>query len=90
MNMNELQEQLKLQEQMTQIEQEAKQILDRDALTRYGTLKAAYPERAFQIAMLLRQMIHKKQLSHPLTDIEFKQLLTELQEKPKEFRLTRK
>ncbi len=88
--MNNFQEQLKLQQQMTALENNAKQFLGKEALLRYGTIKAVNPERAFQIALVIREIAQQGQLQEKLSDEGFKQILLQLEEPKKEFHVTRK
>ena len=88
--MNEWQEKLKFQQQISLIENNAKQFLDKDALSRYGNIKAVNQEKALQIAFLIHQAVQSGQLKEKLTDVQFKELLMNLQEPRREFRFIRK
>ena len=87
---NEIEEKIKLQQQIAMIEENAKKFLDKRAVERFGTLKTAHPEKALQAASVIFQASQAGQLQKELTDDEFKQLLSGLQEPKKEFTLTRK
>jgi len=89
-NMNEIQEQIKLQQQMIALENSAKQFLEKEAILRYGNIKAVNPQKAFQIALFICEIAQKGQLHDKLTDEGFKQLLLQLEEPKKEFHFTRK
>ncbi|MBU2634381.1 MAG: hypothetical protein KJ674_03990 [Nanoarchaeota archaeon] len=72
-----------------QLENIVKQYLNKEALLRYGNIKAAHPQKALQIITILAQLIENQQLNEKLTNEQFKNLLLNLTEK-KEFRITRK
>jgi len=86
---NEQSEIAKLQQQMALIESQAKQYLDKDALSRFGNIKLADPQKAFQIAALIMQAAQSGQITQ-LNDEEFKNLLIQIQGQKKEFKFTRK
>jgi len=87
---NNLQEKIKLQQQIAVIENSAKTYLDKKALQRYGNLRIAHQERALQIAAVIVQAVHEGTIMQPLTDQEFKTILENLQQPKKEFKFTRK
>ncbi|MBI4159007.1 hypothetical protein HY500_01980 [Candidatus Woesearchaeota archaeon] len=78
-----------LKNQISQIESLAKQLLDKEALSRFGNIKAAHPEKAIQIASVIIQLARADRIKEKLTDRQFKEILTLLQEK-KDFKITRK
>ena len=88
--MDELEEKMKLQQQVAVLESNAKQFLDKEALMRYGNIKAVDPEKAIKIAMLISQAVQNGQLKEKLSDSQFKDLLMSLQEPNKEFNVVRK
>ncbi|MFH1592494.1 MAG: DNA-binding protein [Candidatus Woesearchaeota archaeon] len=90
MQNNEFQEKMKLQQQIEQIERNAKLYLNDRALQRFGNIKAAHPEKAIQIAVMIFQAAQAGQIKNPLTDEEFKNILINLQEPKKEFKIMRK
>ena len=90
MNQSEQQELIKMQQQMAAIEGQAKQHLDRDALSRFGNIKVADPQKAFQVAVLLVQAAQAGQINGQLDDATFKNLLLSFQGQKKEFRLNRR
>ncbi|MEK6852699.1 MAG: DNA-binding protein [Nanoarchaeota archaeon] len=83
-------EQVKLQEQIQLIESVAKQYLSKEAVSRYGTIKVAHPELALKVAALIAQASQMGQLTEVLSDSEFKEVLKRLQEGKKEFKIVRK
>ena len=88
--MDKLQEKIKLQQEILAVENNAKQFLDGNALTRYGNVKLANPEKALQIAMIINQAAQSGQLKEKLDDSQFKNLLINLQEPKKEFNFIRR
>jgi|SRR3989338_42604 len=78
-----------LKNQISQIEGMAKQLLDKDALTRFGNLKVAHPEKAMQLASIILQLAKANRIKERLTDSQLKEILTHFQEK-KEFKIVRK
>ena len=78
-----------LKNQVEQIEALAKQLLDKEALSRFGNIKIAHPEKAIQLASVLIQMARTGRLKEKLNDEQLKQILTMLQEK-KDFTIKRK
>lgn len=87
--MNEQEERQKLQEQIATLEALAKQWMTAEALTRWGTLKSAHPEKALQIAALIAQRAQQGHLKQKLTDVELKSLLAYLQAPKKETKIRR-
>ena len=57
MNQQELQEQVKLQEQIAQLENVVKQYLTKEALQRYGNLKVAHPQKAMEIISRIMMIV---------------------------------
>ena len=82
-------EKAKVQQQVQAIEQGAKQWLSAEAISRYGSLKAAFPERAVQIAAVIVQLAHAGQIKEKLSDADFKSLLIHLDEKKRETKIRR-
>ncbi|MFA4886868.1 MAG: DNA-binding protein [Candidatus Nanoarchaeia archaeon] len=82
-------EKAKVQQQVQAIEAGAKQWLSAEAISRYGSLKAAFPERAVQIAAVIVQLAHAGQIKEKLSDVDFKSLLIHLDEKKRETKIRR-
>ncbi len=59
------------------------------ALQRFGNLKTAYPEKALQVCAIIVQNAESGNLNGVLNDVQFKQLLIDLQEPKREFKFTR-
>ncbi|MBI5872303.1 hypothetical protein HZB88_04440 [archaeon] len=81
----EIKKQIELQQQINAIESTAKQYMESEAISRYGNLKAAHPEKAIQVAMLIIKAVQTGQLMKKLTDTEFKQLLRNITPEQKQF-----
>ncbi|MBS3127579.1 hypothetical protein J4410_00355 [Candidatus Woesearchaeota archaeon] len=76
------------QQQLAQLEQIIKSRFTKEALQRFGNIKAAYPEKASQVILILGQALQKEEF--PVIDDQLlKQVLIRLQEK-KEMNITRK
>jgi len=85
-----MQEQLKLQQQLAQLESSAKQYMTKEAIQRYGNLKVAHPQKALEVIMLLAQLIQNGQLKDKVDDYALKEFLLKTQQQKKEFKLMRK
>lgn len=85
-------EEQKLIQQIALLEQKAKQFMSKEAISRYGNLKLAHPELALKAIAAIVQAAELGQLSEPLSDVQFKELLLQLREGKKSysFRITRK
>ena len=86
----EMQEQLKLQQQLAQLESSAKQYMTKEAIQRYGNLKVAHPQKALEVIMLLAQLIQNGQLKDKVDDYALKEFLLKTQQQKREFKLMRK
>ena len=84
------QEEAQLQQQINQLEILVKQHLTKEALTRYGNLKAAHPEKAVQLLVVLGQAAQSGQLSGKVDDSQLKELLKRLTPEKKDFKIKRK
>ena len=87
---NQLQEQMQLQQQIEQLESVVKNHMSADAIARYGTLKAAHPEKAIQSLIVISQLMQSGRIQGQVTDMQYKQILQSLTEKKRETRITRK
>ena len=82
------QEQQQLQQQIQQLEAIVKQALTKEALERYGNLKAADPEKAVQLLVILAQAIQQGQIQK-VDDNTLKEILKKLNPKKKEINIKR-
>jgi len=87
MNQDEL-SQFELQQQFQQLEAVVKARFTKEALLRYGTIKAADQEKAVQLIGLLAQAIQQGNIQS-IDDAAFKGLLSRLAAKKKDFRMRR-
>lgn len=85
-----MQEQLELQKQVEFLENMVKPQLTREALSRYGNLKAAHPEKSIQVIALLAQSIQQGQIQEKITDEQLKTFLQKIQPEKKEFKIKRR
>lgn len=82
-------EQQQIQTKLEQLETLVKQFLSKEALQRYGNLKAAHQEKAIQLLVILSQAIQQGQIKEKLTDEKLKEILKQLQPEKKEFKIKR-
>lgn len=82
-----LQERIQLQQQVSQIEYAAKLWMDAGAVSRYGTLKAAHPEKALQVAILIAQFVQSGKITKVITDEQLKELLIYLDERKQQTKI---
>lgn len=90
MENKEVEEQMKVQQKFQQLETVAKQYLTKEAISRYGNLKAAHPDLAIQVVALIIQAAQSGQLKEKIDDKQLKQFLLQLNEPKREFKVTRK
>lgn len=82
-----MQEALQMQQQVAQLEAGAKMWMDAEAVSRYGNIKAAHPEKALQVAVLIAQFVQSGKIHKLITDEQLKELLAYLDEQKKESRV---
>lgn len=88
--MNQVEEQIRLQQQLVQLENLARQYMTSDALQRYGNLKIAHPEKAIEVIMLVAQLVQNGQIRNKIDDETLKDFLLKTQKPKKEFKFLRK
>ena len=76
-----------LQKQIILIENNLREHLSKEALTRYFTLKTANPEFALQAGIFIINAVKQNYINQKLNDAEFKDILKRLQGPKKEFRI---
>lgn len=76
-------------QQVQQIQNEVKQHLTKEALQRFGNIKAANPEKAQKISMFLYQLIKSGRLRDKIDDDTLKKMLSKLN-KGKDINIKRK
>lgn len=83
-------EEAQTKHQLAAIENLAKTLLDKDALSRFGNIKAANPELATQVTLVIAQLAHAGKIRKQLTDSEFRALLDQITPKKRDIKITRK
>ena len=83
------QEHAQIQQQVEQMESVVRQFLSKEALARYGSLKAAHQEKALQLLVVLFQAIQKGQVKGKIEDALLKKVLEQLATAKKEFKIKR-
>ncbi len=84
------QEQVQLQQQIQQLETVVKQYLTKEALQRYGNLKAAHPEKSIQLLVLLSQFIQQGKIKKKIDDQGLKEILKQITPANKKFNIKHK
>ena len=79
-------EQAQLQQQIEQLEAVVKQLFTKDALSRYGNLKAAHPEKAVKILVVIGQMMQQGNIQK-IDDNMLIEILKQLTPEKKEFKI---
>lgn len=82
------QEDEQLKQQIQQLEMIVKQALSKEALERYGNLKAAFPERAMQVLVILAQAIQSGQVKN-IDDNTMKGILKKIRPEKKDIKIKR-
>ena len=89
-NQKVLEEQIKIQQKIAEIESIAKKWMTQEAVIRHGTLKNAHPQKALQSVALIAQLASQNQIKERITDQQFKELLLRLEPEKRETRIIRK
>jgi len=82
-------EQAQLQQQIYQLESMVKSAMTREAIVRFGNIKAAHPEKAVQVLVVLAQLLQAGQLK-AINDEKLKEILAKMQPEKKRFSIRRK
>ena len=85
----ELQEQQQLNQQISIMEEVVYRYLTPDAISRYGNVKIAHPEKAIRVLTLLFQAIKQGSIQEKINDSQLKELLIRFNNEPK-FKIKRK
>jgi|TARA_Y100000031_G_C8129697_1_gene342279 DNA-binding TFAR19-related protein (PDSD5 family) len=75
-------------EQIQQLENIVRQKLTKEALQRYGNIKAAHPEKTLQLLVILGQMIQGEQIDM-IDDNKLKEILQHMTQQKKDFNIKR-
>ncbi|MFH2028744.1 MAG: DNA-binding protein [Nanoarchaeota archaeon] len=81
-------EQNQMQQQIEQLESVVKQIMSKEALIRYGNIKAAHPEKTVQVLVVIGQLLQQGKI-RSITDSQLKDILTQLAPEKKDFKIKR-
>jgi programmed cell death protein 5 len=84
---NQAQEQAQLQQQIQQLEHVVRQHFTKEALQRYGNLKAAHPEKAVKVLVVLGQLIQSGKITEKINDNQLKELLKQIEPKKQDFNI---
>jgi len=82
-------EEAQVKQQIEQLEMMVKQVFTKEALIRYGNVKAAYPEKAVHVLVVLGQLLQQGKVKH-IDDEQLKGLLQQLTPEKKDFKIKRK
>ena len=82
-------EQAQFQQQIEIMEETVRQFMTKEALERYGNLRAAHTEKALQLMAMLYQAIKKGQLQSKIDDGILKKILAQITPKKREIRINR-
>jgi len=69
---------LELAKNLKIIENVAKSKMSKEAISRYGNLKIAHPEKAVKAISFIAQAVQEGQIQEMITDRQFKELLVRL------------
>ena len=82
-------QQAQMQQQVEQIESVVRQFFTKEALARYGNLKAAHQEKALQLLIILFQAIQKDQIKGKIDDATLRKILEQLTPKKRDIKIKR-
>lgn len=82
-------EHAQVQQQVEKMESVVRQFFTKEALARYGNLKAAHQEKALQLLLVLFQAIQKGQIRGKIEDEVLKKVLEQLAPKKREINIKR-
>ncbi len=85
---SQVQEQAQVSQQIQQLESIVRTTLTKEALERYGNLKAAHPEKSIQLLVVLAQAIQNGQIK-TIDDVQLKEILIKLSGEKKQFNIRR-
>lgn len=83
------QEEIQLRQQIEALENLAKQYMEKEAISRYGNIKIAHPEKAVHVIAVIAEAVRNGSIKEKITDEQLKEFLRELQEPKKEFKIRR-
>ncbi|MFC1730898.1 DNA-binding protein [candidate division KSB1 bacterium] len=83
------QQEAQIQEQINQIEAVVKQRFTKEALQRYSNIKAADPEKASQLLLIIAQFLQAGKINQ-IDDETLKNIIIRVTPKKREMKITRK
>jgi len=83
---NAYKEEVKLKEQIKGIEDAAKRCMTKDALSRFGNLKVAHPEKALDVAIAIVNAANSG-MNEKIDDKTLKEMLVQLNENRREAKI---
>jgi DNA-binding TFAR19-related protein (PDSD5 family) len=86
---NRLQEEQQVQQEIQQLELAVKQRMTKDALQRFGNIKAADPEKAVQLLVVLAQLMQQGKVQK-IDDAVLKNILKQVTPKRRDFNIKRR
>ena len=87
---NEVNEQVELQQQITQLWEIAKNYLTKEAISRFSNIKVAHPETATKLLVSIVQAIQQGHITEKIDDEKLKEILKEIQSNKRDFKIIRK
>lgn len=82
-------DQQQFQQQVEMLESVVRQKLSKDALSRYGNVKAAHPDKAVQVLAVIGQLIEQNNVTQ-ISDEDLKEILRRLTPAKRETKIVRK
>ena len=83
---SQLNEEMELQQQVSQLESNLKQMMTPDALSRYSNVKLAHPDKALQALVVMAQMLQTGNV-RTIDDTQLKSVLMHITPEKKQARL---
>jgi len=80
MDFQDIQKQQEAAQQMAQLENAVKMLMTKEALSRFGNVKTAYPDRAMQTVIYFAQLVQTGKIKE-ITDDQLKSVLLAMDRK---------
>ena len=81
-------EEMEFAKQLLELEMIVKARMSREAVERYGNIKAAHPKKAAECLIFIGQLIQKQNVAQ-ITDDDFKGLLRKMEAPQRQFKINR-
>jgi len=85
---SQVEEQVQLQQQIEQLEAVVKRLFTKDALQRFGNVKAAHPEKAVQVLVVLGQLMQQNKIAE-INDEQLKEILQQITPQKRDFKINK-